>query len=82
MELSCPFKRHGTPATCHRRQQTLINKDRRKQPHAADVSLGSVSSTVPEDRSVVSLLPSSAARGHRGRESPVSTVGTIQVRGA
>ena len=30
------------------------NKDRRNRPHAADFLLGSVSSTVPENRSVVS----------------------------
>ena len=30
------------------------NKDRRNRPHAAEFLLGSVSSTVPENRSVVS----------------------------
>ena len=39
------------------------NKDRRNRPHAADFLLGSVSSTVPENRSVVSELPSSVVRG-------------------
>ena len=39
------------------------NKDRQNRPHRDDFLLGSVSSTVPENRSVVSVLPASVARG-------------------
>ena len=41
---------------CHVPQKTAKNgnKDRRNRPHEADFLLGSVSFTVPENRSVVS----------------------------
>ena len=59
---------HVGVALCHtlirrRKQKILVKKDRRNRPHGDDFSLGSVSSTVPENRSVVSILPSSVARG-------------------
>ena len=41
------------------------NKDRRNRPDRDDFLLGSASSTVPENRSVVSILPASVARGYR-----------------
>ena len=45
------------------------NKDRQNRPHGDDYLLGSVSPTVPENRSVVSELPSSVVRGIHGRGS-------------
>ena len=43
------------------RKQSMFG--RRNRPHRDDVLLGTVSSTVPENRSVVSRLPASVARG-------------------
>ena len=53
-------------STCHRKTAKICNKDRRNRPHAAEFLLGSVSSTVPENSSVVSQLPASVVRGYRG----------------
>ena len=45
----------------------ISNKDRRNRPHGDEFLLGSLSSKVPENRSVVSELPSSVARGLQAR---------------
>ena len=53
---------YAAATTCHRKQHILVFRIGRIVPMGDDYLLGSVSSTVPENRSVVSRLPSSVAR--------------------
>jgi hypothetical protein len=49
-----PGGRAGATLHVPQKPHCFGNEDRRNRPHAADFLLGSVSSTVPENRSVVS----------------------------